>query len=259
MPNQRKSRAARKAAAPAPPTEARLRAERNRRLLIAAAVIAGLAAVGVVLAFTLGSGGGGSSGSASLPLGSTTSLGSLQAPGAAGPIGPEGVPVPNAPTLAPPASPGLGQSVDGIQCQTTEQVIFHIHAHLTVFVAGAQRRIPYGVGIAPPRQVQSTPSGPFVVSGACFSWLHTHAYDGIVHIESPVRRTYTLGNFFDIWKQPLTRERVGPARGKVTAFFNGRLYTGNPRSIPLLAHAQIQLDVGSPLVAQQTIQSWNGL
>ena len=29
-------------------------------------------------------------------------------------------------------------------------------------------------------------------------WLHTHAADGIVHIESPVDRTYTLGNFFDV-------------------------------------------------------------
>jgi hypothetical protein len=226
-------------------------------LTIVAAGVAALAGVGVVLALTLGTGGGPSS--ASLPLGSTTSLGGLRAPGAPGPIGPEGVPVPNAPTLAPPASPALGGMVDGIQCQTTEQVLFHIHAHLSVFVAGAQRQIPYGIGIAPPREVQQTPNGPFVVSGACFSWLHTHANDGIVHIESPVRRTYTLGNFFDIWKQPLTRERVGPARGRVTAFFNGRLYTGNPRSIPLLAHAQIQLDVGRPLVGQQTIQSWHGL
>jgi len=45
----------------------------------------------------------------------------------------------------------------------------------------------------------------------------------------------------------------------VTAFFDGRRYVGDPRSIPLLAHAQIQLDVGRPLVAPETIDFPPGL
>jgi hypothetical protein len=94
----------------------------------------------------------------------------------------------------------------------------------------------------------------FALGGTAFFWLHTHASDGIIHIESPIERTYTLGNFFDIWNQPLGRERVGPSTGHVTAFFNGRHYLGNPRDMPPLAHAQIQLDVGRPLVAPESIQ-----
>ena len=90
-------------------------------------------------------------------------------------------------------------------------------------------------------------------------WLHTHAADGIIHTESPVDRTYRLGEFFDIWGQPLGRNRVGPAHGRVTALFDGRVFTGNPRAIPLLAHAQIQLDVGRPLVAPERITFPNGL
>jgi hypothetical protein len=90
-------------------------------------------------------------------------------------------------------------------------------------------------------------------------WLHTHAADGIVHIESPVQRTYTLGEFFDIWDQPLTRRRVGPVRGTVTALFDGRVFTRNPRTIPLLAHSQIELEVGRPLVAPEQIASPSGL
>ena len=43
------------------------------------------------------------------------------------------------------------------------------------------------------------PAAAFVVGGSCFAWLHTHAADGVVHIESPTKRTYTLGNFFDVW------------------------------------------------------------
>jgi hypothetical protein len=34
-----------------------------------------------------------------------------------------------------------------------------------------------------------------VAGGSCFMWLHTHAADGIVHIESPVTRTFTLVAF----------------------------------------------------------------
>jgi hypothetical protein len=127
-----------------------------------------------------------------------------------------------------------------------------IHAHLSVFVDGVQRRIPYGIGITD-GQVQSTPQGTFVGNGSCFYFLHAHAADGIVHIESPVQRTVTLGNFFDIWGQPLGPNQVGPATGPVTAIYNGKLYDGNPRNIPLNAHAQIQLEVGKPLVAPVTI------
>jgi len=178
---------------------------------------------------------------------------------AAGPLGPEGVPIPAGAELARAQSLANGQRIDGIACQTSEQVLFHIHAHLTVFVDGKARRVPAGIGIAPPLEVQETPVGAFVARAACFMWLHTHSADGIIHTESPVTRIYTLGNFFDIFGQPLNRRTVGPARGKVTAFFNGHVFAGNPRKIPLLAHAQIQLDVGRPLIAPERITFPRGL
>ena len=184
----------------------------------------------------------------------------LAAPIAAlGAPGPEGPPLERGPDLAPPGAPAPGTSVDGIACQRSEQVLFHIHARVTVYVDGRSRRIPYGIGIAPPREVAPTRARAFVVGGGCFAWLHTHAADGIVHIESPVRRTFTLGNFFDVWGEPLTASRVGPARGRVVAFVDGKVWRGSPRSIPLRAHAQVQLDVGRPLVAPVSITSWHGL
>ncbi len=148
--------------------------------------------------------------------------------------------------------------MDGISCQTTEQTLFHIHAHLTVFVNGSARQVPAAIGI-PGAQAQATAQGPFIASGTCFYWLHTHAADGVIHIESPVQRTYTLGNFFDIWGQPLGTDRVGPATGHVVALYNGQVYQGNPRDIPLTAHAQIQLMVGTPLVAPEQISWPSGL
>ena len=74
-----------------------------------------------------------------------------------------------------------------------------------------------------------------------------------------MQRTYTLGDFFDVWGQPLDSTRVGPARGHVTAIVDGRVFEGDPRRIPLLAHAQIQLEVRRPLVAPERIAFPNGL
>jgi hypothetical protein len=153
-----------------------------------------------------------------------------------------------------PATPALlasadgqatGQPVDGIDCQQAEQVLFHIHAHLAVYIGSQPRTIPYGIGIVPPWTVGSSQEGPFVASGRCFYSLHAHTQDGIIHVESPVDRTYTLGNYFDIWRQPLGPGQVGPAKGVVTAYLNGAPYPGDPRAIPLTAHALIQLDVGT--------------
>jgi hypothetical protein len=149
--------------------------------------------------------------------------------------------------LAPPGDTAQNQAVDGITCDTNEQLLFHIHAHLQMFVNGQERLVAAGVGIGPPLQEFNG----IVIGGSCFSWLHTHDESGIIHIESPVMRTFTLGNFFDIWGFPLSSTQVGPAAGSVTAFVGGTLFTGDPRTIPLNAYAVIQLDVGDPLVAAQ--------
>ena len=75
----------------------------------------------------------------------------------------------------------------------------------------------------------------------------------MIHIESPATKTYTLGDFFDIWGVKLSESQVGPATGKVTAFYDGQVFTGSVRDIPLTATAQIQLDVGAPLIAPEKI------
>jgi hypothetical protein len=152
----------------------------------------------------------------------------------------------NSPTLlASTDGQAQGQPVDGISCETSEQVVYHIHAHLAVYTNGKARIIPEGIGIVPPTQVVQTSAGPFVVAGKCFYWLHSHTADGIIHIESPSQRVYTLGNYFDVWNQPLSATQVGPVHGTVTAYVDGQPFTGDPRSIPLDPHTLIQLDVGS--------------
>ena len=235
---------------------ARQRAEearrRKRRLWAAiggGVVVVIAAAVGITLAVT-----GGSS-----PPAATTeplsALGTLQPAPAAGPVGPEGVPIPSGAALAGPGTAASGQPIDGISCSPGEKTLFHIHTHLTIFVNGQQRQVPAGIGI-PNAVAQQTPAGPFVDSGTCFYWLHTHAADGIIHIESPVQRTYTLGEFFDEWGQPLGPTQVGSAHGKVTVIVNGQVFKGNPRAVPLGSHENLQVEVGTPLVSPETI-NWS--
>jgi hypothetical protein len=169
-----------------------------------------------------------------------------------GPAGPEGIALEQGQLLAPVSRSANGQTIEGIQCNASEQVAYHIHAHLTVYVNGALRPLPAGIGIVTPT-TQQTPYGAFDSATRCYYWLHVHAQDGVIHIESPTAATYTLGQFFAIWQQPLTAERVGPATGKLTVFVNGVRNTGNPADIALASHEDIQIDVGTPVVAAQRV------
>jgi hypothetical protein len=173
--------------------------------------------------------------------------------------GPEGVVLQGGPALAPAASPAPGRSVDGIACGAGEALTYHVHAYLAVFVRGAPRSIPLGIGIGPPLQVVATDGGRFAAGGRCFSYLHTHASDGIVHVEAATVSHFTLGQFFDVWGQRLDRGHVGPATGRVTAFVGGRRFSGDPRRIALAPHARIQLDVGRPAIAPQRVSFPAGL
>lgn len=170
--------------------------------------------------------------------------------------GPEGVPLALGEPLAAPE--GDGETKDGIKCQTTEQLVYHVHSHLAIFVAGKPRQVPLAVGIAR-AGIQNSPQGPFAAQGTCFHWLHTHASDGIVHVEAPAEGDYTLGQFFAVWGQPLSTTQVGPAKGRVTAYLDGKKYAGDPADIKLENQAVIQLDVGTPLVPPQPVEFPEGL
>jgi hypothetical protein len=172
-------------------------------------------------------------------------------------LGPEGVLVYNVPDLASASSTMSGGTVDGISCRTLakETVAYHVHVHVAVYVNGKLRRLPAGIGITKPQLVEHDRTGDFVDVGLydCLYWLHTHVADGIIHVEAPAKQAFTLGQFFDIWGQPLGSNQVGPAEGKVTIFENGKRLSGNPRSTPLLAHGVIQIDVGNQIVPFQPL------
>lgn len=131
---------------------------------------------------------------------------------------------------------GSGAPVDGVGCQAMEGAVVHVHAHLALFENGKQLQLPAQVGIVPSSQPP------------CLYWLHTHDASGIIHVESPEARAFTLGTFFDIWGQPLTRTAAAGMHGPLHVFLNGSPYGGDPRTIPLTAHQQIAIEAGSPVV-----------
>jgi hypothetical protein len=139
---------------------------------------------------------------------------------------------------------GNGQPVDGIEGSSHEMLKVHVHAHLALFYKGEQVAIPQGIGIVKPFREENG----FVGSGQGFYWLHTHDATGVIHIESPDDRQYTLGNFFNIWGQPLDAGNVAGLKGKVSAFVDGKPYAGKVREIKLGAHTQVTLVVGAPPV-----------
>lgn len=185
---------------------------------------------------------------------STATTSSSTATTSSGQLSYEGIPIESGPDIAPASTTQTG-TVDGIRCGATEQLAYHIHAHLAVFVSGRLYSLPAGIGI-PGSSAQQTSQGPVAAGGQCIYWLHTHTSDGVIHIESPTQRVYTLGNFFDEWHQPLTASQVGTVHGKITAFIDGHLWKKRLRDIPLLPHALIQLNIGQPAPPELTV-NWS--
>jgi hypothetical protein len=130
-------------------------------------------------------------------------------------------------------------AVDGIRCDTMEFTKFHVHAHLDIIVDGKPFIVPSQIGIDPDER--------------CLYWLHTHDDSGIIHIESPVEREFTIGNFIDIWGQTFNTTRLfdtnvfNDINGMLSIYVNGvKVPTGSDiRSIEINAHDEIALIFGT--------------
>src|SRR5581483_4168362 len=206
--------------------------ERRRRTLrwgVSGAVVLIAIAVIVVAVVVSRHGTSSTSGSSSPPGSSTTAAAPTatstdSAPATlTGPPGPEGIVLEEGALLAPVSGAATGQTVDGVQCNSMEQAVYHIHTHLTVYVNGVLRPIPPGIGVVAP-VAQKSAVGVFDEASRCYYWLNTHAQDGIIHVEAPSHAAYTLGQFFAIWHQPLGPHQVGPTAGAVTTYVNGKPY-----------------------------------
>jgi hypothetical protein len=119
--------------------------------------------------------------------------------------------------------------IDGIRCQP-EHLETHYHAHLTLLANGRSMTVPALIGIDLQHQ--------------CLYWLHTHDATGVMHIESPDTRTYTLGEFFDVWGQPLSPMRAASLHGTLKVFVGKQRVNVNPRNVVLKPHELITIEQG---------------
>lgn len=141
-------------------------------------------------------------------------------------------------------------TVDNISCDQLEHSTTHYHAGLQIIYNG----IP----------VTAFPGNVGRLS-TCFYWLHSHVESpGVIHIEAPKERTFTLGNFFDIWAkslgtpEPLDRTHVSTftltPEQKMVIYVDSadgkgpQLYEGDPRAIVLKAHEVITIEITPPAV-----------
>jgi hypothetical protein len=127
-----------------------------------------------------------------------------------------------------------GFTVDDIECGPMEQFGYHIHTHLDIFVDGKNYTVPALIGI----------------TNNCFYWLHTHDQSGIIHIESPVKKDFNLGQFFDLWNKKYVINSdlnyTVTDNMNLTAYVNGTMIKNgtNIRDIVLHPHDEIALIYG---------------
>jgi hypothetical protein len=139
-------------------------------------------------------------------------------------------------TIKMPSSANAAVPIDGIQCNNMEQSVFHIHAHLDIFINGQNYTVPAQIGI----------------TSTCLYWLHTHDETGIIHIESPIHQNYTLGQFFDIWKKNFSNTQIFnntvSGENPLNVYVNGiKVPNGtNFKDVGLHAHDVIAVVYGKP-------------
>jgi len=92
-----------------------------------------------------------------------------------------------------------------------------------------------------------------IIPEKCIYWLHTHDESGIIHIESPIKRDFTVGQFFELWKKKLENPQIfdnifnEKSSNMPQIYINGnKLPSGtNYRDVKLHAHDEIVLIYGT--------------
>ncbi|MYS21345.1 hypothetical protein GA0115240_129319 [Streptomyces sp. DvalAA-14] len=135
-----------------------------------------------------------------------------------------------------PADASAQVKAAGLPMLGQEGQVLHIHSHLDVFVDGKAVTVPAEIGIDLVKQ-QISP-------------LHTHDTSGVVHIESPVKTDFTLGEFMTEWNVPISKDALGPLKSgggkELRLYVNGKEQTGDPAALKLVAHDEIAVVYGSP-------------
>jgi hypothetical protein len=146
---------------------------------------------------------------------------------------------------------GDGTPVDGMPCGNNIPDDYHVHTYVAVILNGELLAMPALVGV-----VSMSPDP------RCFYPIHTHDASGKIHIEAAAPGTYTLGQLFDIWGQPLTSTNIAGLTGMPVEVFvadNGVVtkVEDNWDDIELTSKRLIHIVVGTPVTELPNV-SWSG-
>jgi hypothetical protein len=124
----------------------------------------------------------------------------------------------------------------GLEPLREEGQVLHIHQHLDLYVDGKQVTVPAQIGID--------------AAGGFISDLHTHDTSGVMHVESPMQQSFSLGQFFAVWGVRLDGKCIGgtcAGAGKsLRAWVDGTPVGGDPTRIVLAERQEIVLAYGTP-------------
>ncbi len=117
----------------------------------------------------------------------------------------------------------------GLQALSGGKSALHIHEHIDIIINGHSVSVPANIGI---NQIERF-----------MSPIHTHDNSGVIHVESPTMRDFTLGEFFDVWGVRFTQNCIGSycdtASSTLAVYNNGKKVTNNPRTLILKEHQEI--------------------
>jgi len=136
----------------------------------------------------------------------------------------------------------------GLSALSQEQLAFHIHQHLDLFVDGK----PVAGGVPPLIGINDD---------SYITELHTHANSNVIHVESARQLDYTLGQFFAEWGVFLNGRCLGAYCNRLKWYVNGVKQVGNPQKLVLKDHQEIAIVVGKPpkkIPATFNWKGWNG-
>ena len=120
----------------------------------------------------------------------------------------------------------------GLSPLPQEGQVLHIHQHLDLYVNARKVVLPAFVGIN--------------IAKRYITEVHTHDTSGVIHVESPTERAFTLGQLFGEWGVKLTASCVGRYCGHVRWWVNGQQVTGDPAKLVLRSHQEIAIAAGPP-------------
>lgn len=79
-----------------------------------------------------------------------------------------------------------------LQSTTDMATKYHIHPELSIVVNGDEVPIPLNLG----------------VKATGMTAIHTHDEKGIIHVEAPIKKDFTLGDFFAVWGKDFSSTKL---------------------------------------------------